>query len=475
MKHWILCLLLVSTASHLTLAQLTIDVSQRIEPLVQNVLLGGGDNLVVGNIRYQGHSRAIGRFDNADTDAFAMPAGIVLSTGLVKHIVGPNASPKSSDRLDTDGDMMLDRLSTRPTQDAAVIEFDFVPLSNRVSFNFVFASEEYMEFTGSRYNDIFAFFISGPGIDSVLNMAVIPGTEETVSINTVNQYLNREHFIDNNPWTLAGARIDLNSKASLSPALVQLIEFDGMTRPLTASTLVIPGQKYHFKIAIADVGDAKYNSAVFLQGGSFQVETDTTAQGNFNAQNAPTKADALAVLQGKATAPMPQPRTPTEVAGQDSPKGKATLSDTLEAKRKMPSQTDLRTSVTSLSHKPTQQQRDVAPLMLPAYFEPVQFETGEDTLDTRDRAALGVLAEMLAAHPEVQLRITGHTDGMGESANNEALSQARAEAVAECLVQFGIVRSRLSVEFKGENAPIAPNTSLEGMRQNRRVELYLYR
>lgn len=472
-RNWIASLILVFASLSTAHSQLQVDVSQRIEALVQNVLLGGGGDLVVGNIRYQGHSRAIGKFDNRDVNTFPMPAGIVLSTGEVSHIIGPNQSPKRSDRLDTDGDRMLDRLSTRPTKDAAIIEFDFVPLSNRVTFTYIFASEEYVEFTGSRYNDIFAFFISGPGIDSTLNMAVIPGTKETVTINTVNQYINSEYFVDNNPWTLAGARIELQNKSSLSPDLVRLLEFDGLTRPLTASTLVIPGQKYHFKIAIADVSDGKYNSAVFLKGGSFQVETDTTAQGNFSMQNAPTKADALAVLQGKTTAPPPPPAPVREPDTPRSPKGQVADVVMAPVMEEMP--------ISRSPHAPPKRTADaplpdgVAPLMLPAYFEPVQFDTGEDTLDTRDQAALGVLADMLRVHTYAQLRITGHTDGMGETTDNEVLSKRRAEAVAEYLVLRGISRDRLHIEFKGENAPVAPNTSLEGMRQNRRVELYIFR
>ena len=123
--------------------------------LVQNVLIGGC--LTVSNITYTGSSSAIGYFSNAGT--MGISEGIVLSTGAVSSTPGPNGSGSQTTSFFTAGDATLNALPGGVTQDAAVLQFSFLPLSNSVSFNFIFASEEYPEFVGTAFNDVFGFYI----------------------------------------------------------------------------------------------------------------------------------------------------------------------------------------------------------------------------------------------------------------------------------------------------------------------------
>ncbi|MEN8218148.1 MAG: choice-of-anchor L domain-containing protein [Pseudomonadota bacterium] len=145
-----------------------------------------------------------------------------------------------------------------PTYDAAVLEFDFVPVSDVITFKYVFASEEYNEYGNSDFNDVFGFFVNG------VNVALLPDGVTLVSINTVNggnpfgvNPQNPSFFIDN----------DCND----GPCSVN-IEADGLTVVLTAVAQVNAGQVNHAKLAISDAGDHVLDSWVLIKVGSFQVD-----------------------------------------------------------------------------------------------------------------------------------------------------------------------------------------------------------
>lgn len=102
----------------------------------------------------------------------------------------------------------------------------------------------------------------------------------------------------------------------------------------------------------------------------------------------------------------------------------------------------------------------------------VYFDTGSDRLRPESGGTLRQIADMLAAHPELRLTMEGHTDNVGPAAANRALSERRAAAVLQALVgQYGVSAPRLSSAGFGDTRPAAPNTTLEGRQQNRRVEL----
>lgn len=164
----------------------------------------------------------------------------VLSTGRVSDATG-QPSAFASSQLGLPGDSDLSALSGSPTYDAASYEVTVVPAGPRLHARYVFASEEYPEYVGSRYNDVMAVYVNGQ------NCALVPGTSSPVSINTINDHTNAAYYVDN----ALGA-------AGYSTSM------DGLTVPLACTVPVTPGQPVTIKIAVADASDSAYDSAVAL-------------------------------------------------------------------------------------------------------------------------------------------------------------------------------------------------------------------
>jgi gliding motility-associated-like protein len=266
----LLCLLLVSNQS---VGQVTVEHHDDLPALVQNLFVAGG--VKVYNVRFlgdnEGNIRAIGSFSrgaNGPNDIFSR--GLILSTGNVKDAVGPNQVPNSR-FIEADashnyrqagvGDPDLQRLVVPPTYDAAVLEFEFEAQSDSIFFRYIFASEEYTEWVNDPYNDVFAFFISGPGIVGQQNLALLPDGQ-AVAVNSVNHLRNTAFYIDN------------GYESPQRPA-PHNIRYDGFTRVLVAKAQVIPCRRYRLKIAIADVEDQVIDSAVLLEAYSLKSNIDT--------------------------------------------------------------------------------------------------------------------------------------------------------------------------------------------------------
>jgi len=273
MKRSVLTLV-VGSAVGLCHAQLNVSTALTPEQLVQDVLLGGG--VTVSNVTYNGWAvfqpqAGSGSFTNGSTTNLGLDAGIILSSGLATSAVGPAGDQYTiaSDATGTGSDPDLLAITTPGNliNDKAILEFDFVPTGDSLDFNYVFASEEYPGYecpNNVSFNDVFGFFLSGPGItgpysNNATNIALVPNTSLPVSIQTIHgggfgcPAVNDDYFIDN-----------LNG-----PTLV----FGGLTTVLQARAQVVCGATYHIKLAIGDAGDESYNSAVFLQAGSFHSNT----------------------------------------------------------------------------------------------------------------------------------------------------------------------------------------------------------
>ena len=231
------------------------------QELVENVLLGGG--VVASNFTFNGVAAdatsiqaCMGLF-NANGTAFPINSGVVMASGNVINVPG-TASGFMSDIIGagvSDPDLLL--IEPAGINDACVIEFDFIPAGDTISFQYMFGSEEYPEFVNSGFNDAFGFFISGPGFagpysNGAENIALLPGTTTPVTIDNVNAGLNSQFYVDN-----AGDVFGITS------------QMDAYTVVLTASASVQCGQVYHIKLAIGDAGDSSYDSAVFLAADSF--------------------------------------------------------------------------------------------------------------------------------------------------------------------------------------------------------------
>lgn len=266
---WLCCLCFLSNL----LAQEVIQTENNlgVEDLVKNIFIKGNCRNV-SNISAIGNEMlSIGQFENG-ANVIDINDGIILSTGDIALAQGPNISSEASYSFGAiSNDLDLNQLATSTLFDATGIEFDFVPLDDKVTFRYVFASEEYCEFVGSSFNDVFGFFVSGPGINgtydnNAINVATLIGTDEDVSINTVNHINNVNFYIDN--VTNLDAE---NCMIIANPASEEYIEYDGFTIPLTASFQVIPCETYHIRLVIGDVGDADLDSGVFLETNSFDL------------------------------------------------------------------------------------------------------------------------------------------------------------------------------------------------------------
>ena len=248
-----------------TSAQITVSGGQTATQLA-NIL--AGSNLVVSGATITGDTSAVGRF-NATGYNLGMNTGVILSTGKAKTARGPNTAANTSDILGTAGTAQMTALAGTATHDAITLQFNFTVQSEFIQFDYIFASEEYPEFAppiSSTYNDVFAFFISGPGIVGEENIALVPGTTNAVAINNINVQTNSQYYIDN----LGG----------------QATSFDAYTTVLTArKDGLTPCQTYTLKLVIADAGDSKYNSAVFLEENSLIQGTVDVTTNTVNADN----------------------------------------------------------------------------------------------------------------------------------------------------------------------------------------------
>lgn len=247
--------------SSLVHGQLVTSGGMTPNQLVKDVLLGEG--VEVFNINYSGANEAIGTFNSTNANV-GIDEGIIITTGTIysnsEGPIGPNNNGQAGKDNGYGGYAPLTNLVGGSTYNAAVLEFDFIPYSDTVRFKYVFASEEYPEWVGSEFNDVFAFFISGPGISGGgKNMAIIPGTNDAVAINNVNSIKNQQYYINNGN----GNQSPYNSNPSY-------IQYDGFTVPLEAVSAVECGEVYHLVIAIADVGDPDWDSGIFLEKNSLE-------------------------------------------------------------------------------------------------------------------------------------------------------------------------------------------------------------
>jgi hypothetical protein len=227
-----------------------------------DTLVGAG--VTVSDVQYTGSPSAIGGFTGMD--AVGISSGVVMSSGYVDTggentsvILGPNVREDVTGVMETPGDSDLAAIiAPIETFDAAVLEFDFVSTAAEVRFLYVFGSDEYNEYVGGGYNDVFAFFING------VNCATVDtgSGESPASINSINLANNASLFNNND--------------ASVSSPFDT--EMDGFTTVLTCAAAVVPGATNTAKLAIADGGDPGYDTAVLFAAGSFAANNPPVAK-----------------------------------------------------------------------------------------------------------------------------------------------------------------------------------------------------
>lgn len=239
--------------------------------LIQDIFIGGGC-FDVSNVNAIGAGDGRGEFTDGGSTVL-MNNGIILTSGQAGLANGPNNSNSAGANVGGPGsDPDLDILTGGSLHDVQGIEFDFRPTISSISFQYVFGSEEYCEFVNSGFNDVFGFFISGPGIsggfsNSGQNIAVLPSSGIFVSINNVNHLTNSGFFVPNQDN--CGGTTNMTD-----------IQYDGYTQLLVATANVIPCETYHIRLMVADVGDGIYDSGVFLGAGSFSAGGTATGDAN---------------------------------------------------------------------------------------------------------------------------------------------------------------------------------------------------
>jgi hypothetical protein len=252
-KYFFITLVALITTLSQSLAQLEVNSNVTPEEMVE-FFIGAG--ISYSNVQYTGADTARGTFINGSTTNLGVNQGIALTSGTISYIPGPNDMGGISYTNNTNGDSLLSVLAGTITYDACILEFDFIPAADTAWCDFVFGSEEYPEWVGAFFNDVFGFFVTGPnpagGNYEVQNIALIPGTTLPVSINNVNSLYYSEFYVDN-----------LNGET---------IQYDGFTTVLTAKCAVVPGAVYHFKLAVADAGDYIFDTGVLLEGQSFKSQ-----------------------------------------------------------------------------------------------------------------------------------------------------------------------------------------------------------
>lgn len=242
------------------------------DQLVEEILITGC--LEAENVEYHGDPSAIAYFEGGE-GTFGMASGVVMGTGSAVFLTGQGDQTVSGfETTQTDVESDLSDISvlnegSPDMHDECIIEFDFIPSSDTTEFDFVFASKEYPSYEHSQYNDVFAFFVSGPGIngpyaDNAINVALVPGTTDPITISTIN-----------GPVADGGSGDNPAFFAEYTGGSAPNFNVGGYTIPITAIMAgLTPCETYHIKFAIADAADGSLNSYVFFEESSFSSGGD---------------------------------------------------------------------------------------------------------------------------------------------------------------------------------------------------------
>jgi len=419
-------------------AQIKTESQQSSEYYVKNVLLGQG--IEVGKVSYVAKNGAMGKFD-APKSILGVTSGLIFSTGNIHKINGPNSADNFTSKSSItsnkqimqeirNGDKDLHKIVKEKILDVSKIEFEFVPIYNKLEFNYVFASEEYPEFVGSKYNDVFGFFLSGPGIESKVNVAILPDGFTPVSINTINHLTNKRYFRDNflegfdkikygaNKVMYKEGAMGKQKKKEFTSLLMNKLQFDGLTRVLKVECDVIPYQKYKIKIAIADAGDNVYDSAVLLEAGSFSSVEDVNGKYYSELKKIAHLKHDVNLILSKTVSSKPQVNVPFESRN-------------------------------------------------------VWFDFDSNRINEKSKMHLDKLVKYLKLKSTLNCHLKGFTDNMGSLEYNQKLSLKRAKAVRDYLVEQGIAKERLRYYGLYFLEPVAENSTSQGRSENRRVEIVI--
>ncbi|MDR9487030.1 OmpA family protein [Salibacter sp.] len=430
-KKLFIALFLLSAVS--VRAQLLIDEIKTLDHVVNNVLTKG--ELETRNLDYTRGARGSFKLFENENSILPIKRGVVLSTGSAGIIPMQNVETGASGSMGVPGDPDLDRIAKGVTFDATVLTFDFVPQQNTVSFRYVFGSEEYPEYVNRGFNDVFVFYLTDLKTQERQNLAVIPNTDEAITIDNINSERYSQFYIDN---------------TNFKPMSVaqKTIEYDGITKPLIAYAKVKPGRAYRIKIAIADAGDSRYDSAVFLEGGSFKSQDEE----EFIMEN---RRYFEQFEQERLKIEGSEPLTQKELENQEIQVLETESKDLTETKQK-----EIKTVDDPEKVKDKKK-----------YEYAIYFDFDEQIPNENQIARFSEWLEEIPNNLDVkQVKIEGHTDNKGTKKYNRTLSYQRAMWVQNYLIDQDVEWDMTPKAFDFSR-PASDNNSEEGRAKNRRVRI----
>lgn len=393
-----------------SVAQLHVTSQVSPDTLLQKTLLSESSSLKIIEVKYTGHKSQLGYFKTEFSDYIDIKEGVILATGEAINAIGPNNSSRITGNLQGNGDADLTRIAKNRTEDACILEFTFIPEGSHFEFQYVFASEEYPEYVNHGVNDVFAFILTDLETGKRKNLAFLPISKEAVTVDNVNSIKNSEYFILNGRW-IKGENQKYVEEKELGEYAYNF-QYDGFTTWLKAESMVVSGQRYSLKIAIADAGDGAYDSAVLLKRNSFKSETDI-------AKNMKKEMDEL---------------------------------------------------IRYFDAEHVIQRNDSLVLILNIQFE----HDKSEIVDEIDLENLEEIYQVISRNPKLFLLIEGFTDSKGKVEYNKTLSEKRANEARKWLINKGLGFRKVSSLGKGMADPIASNQSEVGRTKNRRVEFVFY-
>lgn len=279
------------------IAQPNVQTGLTLEQYVNEILLG--DGIDAFNIELTGIPAQVGYLTGAEGTVAPIGEGLVLSTANATNLDcstngdvgfgGISGNPDLLSIANSVPPLIGQNFSVSSVNDVCILEFDFVAAGDSLSFNYFFGSDEYLTWVNSQFNDVFAFFLAGPGIsgpysappgfpDGSINIAILPDTDPPlpITISSVNNNLNSDYYIHNIP----------NGNFCQN----------GITTSLTAEAGgLLCGETYHIMLAIADGSDASLESIVVIEAGSFS-SNDVFISATI--PNTPPNFPQLSLLEG---------------------------------------------------------------------------------------------------------------------------------------------------------------------------------
>jgi hypothetical protein len=317
LKHLFISTILFFGAAGTAKAQLFVDPNYTVEQMIYGFFGSTGDT--ISNVSYQGAPVSLAFFEGSQSN-IGLNAGLLITSGMAETAVGPNSFGSAGTSLGQPGSQVLDALIPGyNTFDASIISMDIRPSTDTLRFRYVFASEEYQEYVGSQFNDVFAFFVEGPGLpqgdtitvpadttvyyswcytcadtvlvlteqyctwDSVTQVSICYQPGDTVynycyyyiCDSTLQVYPGYSYYspggvnIAQIPNTNLPVAINNLNQFSFNQYFIDnangtTVQYDAFTTPLWAELPVTPGGNYRIIMAVADAGDGVFDSGVFL-------------------------------------------------------------------------------------------------------------------------------------------------------------------------------------------------------------------